>query len=565
MDFQESTRIVFDRVQKLEPENVRKIIGYLLIQDQCDKEMIRLALGPDKLIQDIIHKAKTELQQLALTSSSPPISPSMNQVPSEHPMHFLPLNPVAFQHVPSAFRVPSPYWGRQVVTKHQSDYMPLGYPDSISEVPNEARFLGFDEPMEQLNLGLTEFSNECYFEDTALGNFSARPSHHHHMSMPEFPVKTCHYFNKGYCKHGNNCRYLHEQVFLDGFFTSRANDEDQVFSSGSLEKLELEIIEILKSRRGNPLSIASLPMIYYEKYGKVLQAEGYLTESQRHGKAGHSLTRLLSRLGSICLIDRPHGQHAVILAEDAAKFMESRNEKGDPGLVHSKSRQIYLTFPAESSFTEEDVSNYFNTFGPVEDVRIPCQHKRMFGFVTFVNSDTVQMILAKGNPHFVCGARVLVKPYKEKSKLIDRKYHEGYESPFHHMSHYSAMDSRLHSMARGCRGSKFLQNQIMEDNDQVLEFERMRLAKLQLASKTPGNQAYIIDSMDRFKISEDRLDISSTECLHYLMDVLNNGSIVGDKSRPSETNYDYDQDSQGLHLPESPFAAHIANSISTLI
>lgn len=61
-----------------------------------------------------------------------------------------------------------------------------------------------------------------------------------------------------------------------------------------------------------------------------------------------------------------------------------------------------------------------STFGPVEDVRIPCQQKRMFGFVTFVNADTVKMILAKGNPHFVCGARVLVKPYREKSKLVER-------------------------------------------------------------------------------------------------------------------------------------------------
>lgn len=62
----------------------------------------------------------------------------------------------------------------------------------------------------------------------------------------------------------------------------------------------------------------------------------------------------------------------------------------------------------------------YSTFGPVEDVRIPCQQKRMFGFVTFVSADTVKMILAKGNPHFVCGARVLVKPYREKSKLVDR-------------------------------------------------------------------------------------------------------------------------------------------------
>ena len=61
-----------------------------------------------------------------------------------------------------------------------------------------------------------------------------------------------------------------------------------------------------------------------------------------------------------------------------------------------------------------------SNYGQVEDVRIPCQQKRMFGFVTFVSADTVKMILAKGNPHYVCGARVLVKPYREKSKLVDR-------------------------------------------------------------------------------------------------------------------------------------------------
>lgn len=44
----------------------------------------------------------------------------------------------------------------------------------------------------------------------------------------------------------------------------------------------------------------------------------------------------------------------------------------------------------------------------------------MFGFVTFASADTVRMILSRGNPHFVCGARVLVKPYREKSKLFDR-------------------------------------------------------------------------------------------------------------------------------------------------
>lgn len=56
---------------------------------------------------------------------------------------------------------------------------------------------------------------------------------------------------------------------------------------------------------------------------------------------------------------RPHGQHSVVLAEDAAKYMDPHGERSDPGPIVSGSRQIYLTFPAESTFTEEDVSDYF--------------------------------------------------------------------------------------------------------------------------------------------------------------------------------------------------------------
>ena len=44
----------------------------------------------------------------------------------------------------------------------------------------------------------------------------------------------------------------------------------------------------------------------------------------------------------------------------------------------------------------------------------------MFGFVTFVYPETVKEILAKGNPHYICESRVLVKPYKEKGKVANK-------------------------------------------------------------------------------------------------------------------------------------------------
>lgn len=59
------------------------------------------------------------------------------------------------------------------------------------------------------------------------------------------------------------------------------------------------------------------------------------------------------------VIYRPHGQHSVILTEDAPKYLEYVADKGDSGGIVAGSRQIYLTFPAESTFTEQDVSSYF--------------------------------------------------------------------------------------------------------------------------------------------------------------------------------------------------------------
>uniref|UniRef100_A0A453KCK7 RRM domain-containing protein n=2 Tax=Aegilops tauschii subsp. strangulata TaxID=200361 RepID=A0A453KCK7_AEGTS len=117
--------------------------------------------------------------------------------------------------------------------------------------------------------------------------------------------------------------------------------------------------------------------------------------------------------------------------DDMHKFSvrSPRMDRGGDLASSPAARQIYLTFPADSTFSEEDVSSYFSYYGPVQDVRIPYQQKRMFGFVTFVYAETVRLILAKGNPHFVCDARVLVKPYKEKGKVPDR--FRKFQAPHH--------------------------------------------------------------------------------------------------------------------------------------
>lgn len=247
MDFTEATRIVYDRIQKLEPENVSKIIGYILLWENVEREMIRLTCAPDSSIQSLIQEAKSKL---------------------------LPSYPIDVGVAPALYQY-SPY-----------------SPGS--------------------NLQPSILSWDSLALDFPGGQFCPKPARRISPSPPRYPVKICHYFLKGFCKHGSNCRYFHGTVTVaenyPGQFTLFPNDpgmEDHGLSRGSLEKLELEIAELLKSRGGSPVSIASLPMLYYEKYGRNIQAEGYLTESQRHGKAGFSLSKLLARLKkSIRLIDR---------------------------------------------------------------------------------------------------------------------------------------------------------------------------------------------------------------------------------------------------------------------
>ncbi|XP_048435222.1 zinc finger CCCH domain-containing protein 18 isoform X2 [Pyrus x bretschneideri] len=560
MDFSESTKVVYNRIQKIEPENVSKIIGYLLLQDHGERDMIRLAFSPDNLIQSLINKAKAELGLCKLAVSAP-ISPQMNQGPvSDLPLQFTPYSPRLVSS-PATIGAANPY--RELSDDQQSlqavEFASSGYSDSVIEnyrLQNRMQFL-------------PEFSSNYCYHEPALSMRTTRRS----PSLPEFPVKVCHYFNKGFCKHGSNCRYFHGHPMPENFsqFLSQNSNElsndDRVVSPGSLEKLEMEIIELLKSRRGFPISIASLPMTYHEKYGTTLQAEGYLTESQRHGKAGYSLAKLLARLkNSIHLIDRPHGQHSVILAEDIPKYSEYTGEKTEPGGSIAGSRQIYLTFPAESNFTEQDVSNYFNKYGLVQDVRIPCQQKRMFGFVTFVYAETVRQILSKGNPHFVCGARVLVKPYREKPRLVDRKFSDKMQHSMCYNSHLMDGDAELQAMPRVCDSARFLRKQFIEENEQALELERTRLSEMHLAVKPLSHNFYYGYSIDDLKHPEahvEQAEFPSTMEFDCFLDVLNIGSTSDDKISHINTNYN-DQDSQGINLPESPFATQMASGISTV-
>ncbi|XP_027939325.1 zinc finger CCCH domain-containing protein 18-like isoform X2 [Vigna unguiculata] len=552
MDISHYTRIVFDKIHKFEPEHARKIIGYLLLQDHGELEMAKLASYPDYFIREVAFQAKRELLRLSAKPDMLPISHMVN--PQQGYSHLAVMSP----RTPTTtnFQAPPLYWDPQPAGNINSDFMAMNYLDSVMELQKQTQLCSLENRVDAVKTGTVGVAND-YYRDASAANLGGKAGRR----FSEYPMKVCHYFNKGFCKHGNNCRFYHGQVApenLSQMYGNDANNEDHVISPGSLAQLESEIIELLRSR-DDAISIASLPMAYYDRYKKVLQADGYLTESQRHGKSGYSLTKLLARLkNSIRLIVRPHGQHSVTLAEDAPTQMQ----KGEFARNISASRQIYLTFPADSTFTEDDVSNYFNTFGLVADVRIPNQQRRMFGFVTFAHSETVKTVLDKGNPHCVRGSRVLVKPYREKAKINERKYTDRIEHTVCYSPHCVDTDSELNSSSmmsyseehiislspRSLGNHRSFRRMLIQEqeHEQAREHERRSLAQAQLSSRSLSSSPHFGFSLEETKVSDDHFNLQSPEesfsfPLHA-------------KSRHTDDNF-YDEESyQGLNLPDSPFA-----------
>ncbi|CAN1132506.1 Zinc finger CCCH domain-containing protein 46 [Linum perenne] len=360
MDGYEATRVVFSRIQSIDTENASKIMGLLLIQDQGEKEMIRLAFGPETLLHSVVLQAKKEMGLSSPASSASPVLLS-RQTSS--------LNPASL-----------PFYSNKASSDLVDDFHLHDQLSFLNETssgylsPAKRSDLLYPQPSpNSLPSPTSSSSSSSYLDWGGGGSFNHRRSFSvSDVLGSEDPNSTgigwrsCHYFARGFCKNGSNCRFVHGGGFGDG------SDNASLVGSpdGKIDMMMEQSHEILRSKR---LAAAA----------------------------------------------------ALMNGEDMHKFGRARLDRND--LVNPASRQIYLTFPADSTFREEDVSNYFSIYGLVEDVRIPYQQKRMFGFVTFAYPETVKLILAKGNPHFVCDARVLVKPYKEKGKVLDKKQYQHHQ------------------------------------------------------------------------------------------------------------------------------------------
>ncbi|XP_038879075.1 zinc finger CCCH domain-containing protein 55-like isoform X1 [Benincasa hispida] len=448
MDAYEATTLVYAKIKNLEPENASKIMGFLLIQDLGDKELIRLAFGPETLLHSLILKAKAHLGFPLNSSSSTPSSPSplnpiarpLNSNPFSQSSPRIPNNGFDLSKNPSSPSTTSSWSlsgiSNNVISPKSSPLLSYdsiraapfsmppflqhknGFVDSeVIEEPQVNDYLSFlnessssrgedlVDPRMELGRGLQNWTQSMDNADT--------PFHRRSYSASDvcfgsedggFGVgyKPCLYFARGFCKNGSNCKFLH------GDFSDSVDPSAAIVGSPSkLEGLFEQREELMryKAAQQQRLATASELMagVSPSQYNKYIN---FLLQQQNET---HRATAA-----------------ALMMGDEYHKFGMSRSERNDFLALaaekrNSASRQIYLTFPADSTFKDEDVSEYFSKFGPVQDVRIPYQQKRMFGFVTFVYPETVKNILAKGNPHFICESRVLVKPYKEKGKVPEKR------------------------------------------------------------------------------------------------------------------------------------------------
>lgn len=61
MDPDDPTSIILKKIRTLEPDNAPKLIGYFLLQDMEQTDLIRLAFGPDTLLHTFCCQAKSHL------------------------------------------------------------------------------------------------------------------------------------------------------------------------------------------------------------------------------------------------------------------------------------------------------------------------------------------------------------------------------------------------------------------------------------------------------------------------------------------------------------------------
>lgn len=318
MDSYEATRVVFSRIQSFDPENASKIMGLLLIQDHGEKEMIRLAFGPEALVHSVILKARKDL-------GLPSNSPSTPATPSS-PSPFLSSNPISISrqnsssasrlsvngsvNLPPSLTIPNPAsssssasWAAFSELQSPDDLispntLPVGSTSSSSLSSSSLPFYanGGSDIMDEFQLqDQLSFLNDgsptlgpknpdLFYPQTDLassptgdqavwtnwGGGGGGSVHRRSCSVSDvclnsedpnsgFGWKPCLYYARGYCKNGTNCRFLHGGLGDSAAAAAAMVGSDGAPVVGSPSKLEMmdSCHELLRSKSAQQQRLAA--------------------------------------------------------------------------------------------------------------------------------------------------------------------------------------------------------------------------------------------------------------------------------------------------------------------
>lgn len=328
MDGYEATRIVFSRIQNLDPENASKIMGLLLIQDHGEKEMIRLAFGPEALVHSVIVKARKDLGLPSNSPSTPstPSSPSpflstSNPVPisRQNSTTSRLLNTTGIS-LPPALSIPNPSsapsWPNALSELQNPDDLmspnnlvvvggsnsSLNYGNSASDpidefqLQDQLSFLndGSSPTLVNKNPDLFYPQSDLSSSPTGAGGGGSDstlfPSygwgggsvHRRSCSVNDACLvsedpncglgwKPCLYFARGYCKNGTSCRFLH-------------GDSDGAALVGSPSKIEMmdQCHELLRSKASQQQRLAAASQLMASSFPYSPKCMNLLLQQQQN-------------------------------------------------------------------------------------------------------------------------------------------------------------------------------------------------------------------------------------------------------------------------------------------
>lgn len=245
MDSGDATALLLTKIRSLEPDYAPKIIGYLLLQDFGDRDLMHLARGPESILQSIISKVKSHLGIFSNNSpSSTPTSPSplnpicrppINGRGSSHSNGFMDFR----RNSPSSPSSTSPWSlnnsmnpingnNPHISPKHTPIPKPFSSHQSngVSATDSGSADAGGNADLlddQQLNDYLSFLDDSCSKTEDLVDpripldySVDDGETHLHRRSFSADAsfgsgdgCKPCVYFSRGLCKNGESCKFIH--------------------------------------------------------------------------------------------------------------------------------------------------------------------------------------------------------------------------------------------------------------------------------------------------------------------------------------------------------------------